>query len=89
MTTLQEQSRKFVGAPRDRPTADDVKQGTLLRIADATELIAKNYAELVQQRDMYLRWYNTEHENSARLKKQVAGLQGVITKMKKVQEGKR
>jgi len=89
MTTLQEQSRKFVGAIRDRPTPDDVKQGTLLRIADATELMARNYAELVRQRDMYLLWYNTEHENAARLKKQVAALRGVVTKMKKEQEGER
>lgn len=61
---------------------DQIKAGALQRIADATDLMAKNYIEMQRENErlrvdkaMYYRWYQKE-ENRNR------SLRGVITKLK-------
>jgi hypothetical protein len=54
----RENSRRDWGAavPGDKnPDTDAIKLGCLLRIADAAELMAKNYGELIAERDRYER----------------------------------
>ena len=64
-------------------TVEQINAGSLLRIADATELMAKNHAALVDERDRYLRWYTQEVANGKRLHATIRGLRGTITRMKK------
>ena len=60
-----------------------IKESILLRIAEATELMAQNHKELVRDRDDYQRWYRKEHEKVSGLKMQIIGLKGYITRLKK------
>ena len=68
--------------PRDKAWRY-IKESMLLRITEATELMAQNHKQLVQDRDSYERWYRQEQERGYRLEKQIAGLRGYITKLKK------
>ena len=60
-----------------------IEESMLLRITEAVELMAQNHRQLIQDRDSYERWYRQEQERRYRLEKQIAGLRGYITKLKK------
>jgi len=60
-----------------------IKESMLLRIAEATELMAQNHKELIHDRDMYEEYWREEEERRVRLEKQIAGLRGYITRLKK------
>lgn len=64
-------------------TNDDIQTGCLMRIADATELMAKNYVQMQNEMNNYKRWFKEEQEISQHLRKSNAALRGVINKMKK------
>lgn len=65
---------------RDR---NDIELGCMLRIADATEAMAKDHITLMHDRDMY-RWrYEAELSRSNALKLSNNALRGAITKLKK------
>ncbi|MCR4301261.1 MAG: hypothetical protein NUV51_06590 [Sulfuricaulis sp.] len=79
---LREASRLEYSAPAS-PPIEQLYLGALQRIADATELMAKRYDELLRDRDY---WKRLAAENDAACQgqsKRNAALQGVITKMKK------
>jgi hypothetical protein len=63
-------------------TIEHINAGSLQRIADATELMAKNYLQLQSDRDLYKRWYNESSAQKAKLYRQISALRGVITKLK-------
>ena len=60
----------------------EIEIGCLQRIADATELMAKNYVALQNDRDMYERWYEEKREQYQRAKRRIAALKGYITRIK-------
>ena len=60
-----------------------IKESILLRIAEATELMAQNHKELVRERDLYSRLLREEEETSRGFEKTIAGLRGYITRLKK------
>lgn len=62
---------------------EKTKIGSLQRIADATELMAKSYASLQSDRDLYKRWYENEKNENRTLNLRISALKGVITKFKK------
>lgn len=64
-------------------TLDQINSGALLRIADATELMASNYTQLQAEAEKYKRWYKEQYEDGKRMAKRISTLQGVITRMKK------
>lgn len=64
-------------------TIAQIKLGAILRIADATEAMAKRHTELIRDRDYYERGYRERGERIRHLGRQVAGLRGAITKMKR------
>lgn len=64
-------------------TTQEINAGSLQRIADATEVMAKSYQKLIDERDMYKRWYEEERGTSKRLYHSNRALRGVITKIKK------
>lgn len=65
-----------------KPDRDQLQLGCLLRIADATELMAKNFIQLQNDRDMYKRWYDQEVAKNARLRRQVSAYVGIVKKLK-------
>lgn len=62
---------------------DSLKVGALMRIADATEMMARNYDQLIAERDRYKRWYEQERQSGQRMFRRINSLRGVITRMKK------
>lgn len=80
MPTLREESKRnwtFDGG------TEQINAGSLQRIADATELMAKNHRELLQSRDRYKLWYEEWRAEARRFELSNSALRGVITKLKK------
>ena len=73
-------SNWFTEAGADR---EAVKVGCLMRIADSLEIMQKNYAALMSDRDYYKgRLENVGYDRDY-YKKSAAGLRGAITRMKR------
>lgn len=80
--TLKDASRKEWACLGELATHEELQTGCLQRIADATELMAKSYRGLIEERDFYKRWWKKEEANANSLSRRNAALRGVITKMK-------
>lgn len=81
--SYRQESRVDWGRSDANPTMDEIKTGAIFRIADACELMAKNHAQLIDERDRYKRWYDQKCEQNYRLERRINSLRGVITRMKK------
>lgn len=82
--SYRDESRKNWGMSGDAPfDADQLKTGALLRIADATEVMAKSYTALVAERDRLQRYYDAECQRTSRLERQNRALRGANTKLRK------
>lgn len=67
-------------------TFEQIQLGAILRIADAAEAMAKNHQQLIDERDRYKRWYEGDCKTREKLYHRIAGLQGHITRLKKMKE---
>lgn len=65
------------------PGDHNIQLGCLMRIADATEAMAKNYVRLQEDADLYKKWWQNEKERRRAEERKVIALKGVITKLKK------
>ena len=82
--TYKDESRKNWGIDAvSKPDRDQLKLGCLQRIADATEAMAKNFLELQASEKHYRECYHRAIARERMLERRVAGLKGVITKMKR------
>jgi hypothetical protein len=82
--SYREESRRDWGIDSaNAMNLDRIKAGAILRIADATEAMAKNYLALQEERDRYKRWYEERQRRVLHLERSNAALRGVITRMKK------
>lgn len=83
--SYREESRKNWGKDTSRGglTDADVKLGALLRIADATEAMAKRHKELIDERDRFERLYKAELSRRCAWQRSAAALKGQVTKLKK------
>lgn len=81
MPTLREVSRTNFNTI-DK-SIESVNAGSLQRIADATELMAKNYLSLQNTLEWYKKAYNNNTKDLAAAHKRISALKGVITKLKK------
>lgn len=84
--SYREASRTNWGITHDEKeslTHEQLQTGAILRIADATEKMAGNFIALQNDRDLYKRCYANEQRDSRSLRRQLAGLKGEITKLKK------
>lgn len=79
--TLKDGSRKNYSTP-DKLNGEQIQIGCLQRIADATETMAKNYAQLITDRDRYQRWYSEEKERRQAAERSINTYKGVVTKLK-------
>ena len=87
MANLRELSKRNFSS-LNGSTLEAISTGSLQRIADATELMAKNFIALQNDRDMYKRWYYEGNAKNTKLCKQISALKGVITKLKNKNNGK-
>ena len=62
---------------------ETLKVGALLRIADALEVVSKNYNALITDRDFYKRRYLEQSEVNDKNRRIIAGLRGHIKRKKK------
>jgi hypothetical protein len=67
----------------DSSSFDAINCGSLQRIADACELTAKNYRELLAERDNYQKWYREQRARVEARDRSIAALRGQITKLRK------
>ena len=81
--TYKDESRIDWKRPSHRGHDMNVQLGCLQRIADATELMARRYQDLIDERDRYKRWYEDEQAKNASLRRSNAALRGIVNKMKK------
>jgi len=80
-TSIRQNSR--VDYTTEAPANNDmIKLGALLRIADATELMAKRYSELIAQRDQYQRSMDYWREQYDAIERRNRSLRGQVTKMR-------
>ena len=77
------ESRRDWGTSDDANlTLDQIKAGALLRLADATEVMAKNHQALIDERDSYQRRYESAIRREDELIRSNRSLRGVITKLR-------
>lgn len=80
MSTLREHSKKdWTGDP----TLQGINAGSLQRIADATEVMAQRYNELIADRDRYKRWHAEEKWLRQSMERRLSAAKGQITKLKR------
>jgi len=65
------------------PTVEEINCGNLQRIADATELMAKRYEELIQKAEFEERRANRYASRLETEQRRTAALRGVIGRMKR------
>ena len=63
-------------------TVGEIKVGSLQRIADATEAMARSYQQLIDERDKYKRWWKEGERRTNHLERSASGLRGHITRLK-------
>lgn len=61
----------------------NVQLGCLMRIADAVEIMAKNYTQMQNDRDCYMKWYREERERNKKITRSQSALRGYIKRLKK------
>lgn len=62
---------------------DQINTGAILRIADATEVMAKHHQDLINDRDWYKKRYEEGLEDLKKLDRKITAMKGVITKLKR------
>lgn len=63
-------------------TLASINAGSLQRIADATELMARRHTELIRERDNYERYYREAQQRNQQLERRLAAAKGQITKLR-------
>ena len=63
--------------------AETINCGSLQRIADACDLMAKNHSQLIADRDRFELYWKEERATRERRDRTISALNGVITKLKR------
>lgn len=63
-------------------TVEHINAGSLQRIADATELMAKRHTELIRERDNYERMWRTATARAQTTERRLSAAKGQITKLR-------
>jgi septal ring factor EnvC (AmiA/AmiB activator) len=66
----------------DYPGDNNLQLGCLMRIADATEMMAKRYTEMQDNLDWYKKKYAEHREEIKRMERQIAAYKGHIRRLK-------
>jgi len=88
--TLKEMSREHWNKPEGKPTVEQINCGSLQRIADSMEFVAKERDQLkaeiqrLKRENIHFRNRACEHYDQAKLyKRRAAGYKGKLTQAKK------
>lgn len=57
--------------------------GCLMRIASATESMARSHADLIAEAERFKKWYHEEKARREKLQRQVNAYKGIIKRMKR------
>lgn len=79
MADFRESSRAGWTSAR---TVEHINAGSLQRIADATELMARRHLDLIRERDDYERRYKAAIERELALERKLSAARGQITKLR-------
>lgn len=74
--------KNYISTFDSNPSIDELNLGCMQRIANATELMSKNYLELQRVLERYQQWYKNERERNERLNKTITNLERVKTRYK-------
>lgn len=83
---FQEISRRQWGktsSPGTAHSVEEIQLGCMLRIAEATEAMAKEHTKLIRERDFYDAGYKQRGAQIEQLSRSNAALRGTITRLKK------
>lgn len=80
---LRECSNRNFAITGDRGTHEEIRTGCLQRIADATDIMARRFRDLQEERDRYQQWHDQEVERRLRAERSNSALRGQITKLRK------
>ena len=84
--SYREESRKNYGqdsAPDEGLTLDQLNAGALLRIADASEAMARNHNELIEDLERERRWRKDAERSLERERRAGAAYRGHIKRLKR------
>ena len=81
--TYRDESRINWGTRDNSLSLEQINTGSLLRIADAVEIMAKRYQDLIDECDRYKHRHKQAVEEIKSLNCRIAGLKGTITRLKK------
>lgn len=73
----------ITGDVNTKLSIDEIKLGTILRIADAIEKIADNHPNLIQRVESLEQTNNYLLEENQKLTRRIAGLRGYVKRVKK------
>lgn len=78
-----ESRREWISPGAAVPTIEQLSFGALQRIADATELMAKRYSDLIAEAERHKSSRDYWQRESERRERSIIALRGQITKLKK------
>lgn len=67
---------------RSADTTEHINAGSLQRIADATEIMAKNYLQLQADRERYERFYKDERVKNGHLERSIRAYKAHNTRLR-------
>lgn len=82
-TNYREASKQNWTNVAGNDTIERINAGSLQRIADATEVMAKSYNDLIADRNWYKEKYNEKNARIDQLNNSIRSYRGTITKLKK------
>lgn len=80
--TCREVSRRHWTASQGG-THEEIRTGCLQRIADATELMAKSYSDVISERDYFKERAESLRQKLAVQNHRIAGLRGALNRIKR------
>lgn len=86
--SFKDESRKAWQRSDDKQvTEEQMIIGCLQRIADATEVMAKNYVQMENELKKYKLWYQEERTEKERLQRSIVAHKANYTRLKNKQKG--
>lgn len=83
MTDLKSVSKNNYSIPESTPTLENIQASCLMRIADASELMARNVLNMQHDLEWYKKRYKESQEREAKLNRSNNALRGHLKRMKK------
>ena len=77
--TMRDASKKIWTSAN---TVEHINCGSLQRIADAVELMARRYSDLITERDVFKERADRRLNSLQKAERRISALRGVITKLK-------